>query len=153
MHQPLTHLCSHSWWCDSLPFLTVPSSGMIFGKNRAVECCGTAAWAPPSVEWHQSCDTQQLLFSHSSALQEFSWHIRLGWQWHLEVLSCGEALTFAGRQVLHESIPTRALWWAGAFYTDKSSQTGSHSADTSDNIFPKPLDNLSFFFLHHLVDR
>lgn len=152
MHQPLIRLCSHSWWCEGLPFLPVPSSGMSLGRLGR---CVTEIWAPPCGEWHQPYDTPTapVCPPHSSTLQEVFLHIRLDWQWHLEGLSCGIALTFPGREVLRGSIPTRALWWAGMFYTDESSQTGSHSADTSDNIFPKPLDSLSFFFLHHLVDR
>lgn len=151
MHQPLTHLCSHSGWCESL--LTVPSSGMDeLGKAGAVECCVTEIWAPPSGEWHQPYDTNQLL--DSLHIPQLCRSFSCTWGWAGSgIWKCwaeGQHSPSLAGEGCWIYIPTRTLWWEGTFYTDKSSQTGSHSAD---NIFPKPLDNLSFFFLHHLVDR
>lgn len=114
-------LCSHSWWCESCA-----QQWDGFGKTGAVQCCVTAPWAPPSVEWHQSCDTPQLLFSHSSALQEFSLHIRLWGSTHLP-WQAGAAWIHphegpvVGRHIFHrpeqgptlqthQTIPSQNLW-------------------------------------------
>ena len=136
----------------SLPFLTVPSSGMCFGR---LGLWISYVWALPSVVWHQSYNmtTAPISPSHSSTLQEFFLHIKQDWQRDLSVLSSGIPFTSPGREVLHGCIHTRSLWEAETFYTDKNSPTGLQSADTSGNIFPKSLDDHSFFFPHHLEDR